>query len=466
MVVLRRALDYALPICMMATIAAILTDVAAALWIARVALPIYLAAQWRTLARMPRGILLAALVLAAVIVFRRQSPLPLLLDALDRFCFFATFVAALGLLRMPAERSSIVRDAGRVLIRQRPTRRYPTLALGATLFGMIINIGTLNLFGAMINRSNSLKAAGGHAAVQQARERRMMLALMRGFSLLPLVSPLGIAMAVILSSMPSLRWTTIAPVALPTAGLVFLLGWLLDWTQRPRQLAALVPEIEPAPLKPLGHFLLLAGAITLSVFAISLIGGLRLPVAVLLTCSAGAIVWLALQRRRLGGGMGLGRAITLLRRHLRSVFGAPRNELAVMGGSAFIGILIVPLVDKQLLSQALAASGLHGTGAAIAAMLAVIALAQIGLSSIVSVTLLASVLPNIDSIGLAPAPLAVALMSGWTLSMLSSPFTAAMQILAQVIGRSPYTVGWRWNGLLFALAVPVLCLWLFVLGAL
>ncbi len=463
---LRRGLDYSLPVCMAATTAALVIDAPGAAWVARVALLCYLAVQWRRLPAMARGVLLVGLALTIGVFFYRPQPWPLLLAGLDRFCFFATFIAALGLLRISAQHSQLVRDAGRVLVRQRPGRRYPTLALGSAIFGVIINMGVLNLFGAMINRSNSLKAAGGHPAVQQARERRMVLALLRGFALVPLVSPLGITLAVILSNMPSLRWATIAPVAFPTGALFFALGWLVDWTQRPRALGSLVPEIRPAPLTPLARFLLLAVAITLSVFATGLIVGVRLPVAVLIACPFIAIIWLALQRRRLGGGTGVPRALMLLGRHARLIFGANRNEIAILGGSAFIGAMITPLVDKQLLSQALVASGLHGAPVAVAAMLTVTALAQIGLSPIITVTLFAGLLADTSLSGVAPVVLATALMSAWTLSMLSSPFTAAMQILAQMIRRSPYTIAWRWDGLFFLLAVPMLSLWLFVLDAL
>ena len=100
---------------------------------------------------------------------------------------------------------------------------------------------------------------------------------------------------------------------------------------------------------------------------------------------------MACQRRRLGGGTGLPRALTLLGRHQTDIRGKP-GEIAVLGGSACLGVLLTPLIDVDALHALLIATHLHGAAMAIAAMLLVVALAQLGLNPIVSVTLLATLL--------------------------------------------------------------------------
>lgn len=456
-------LRFSLPICMIGTLMALTANSELGLWMARPALLIYLITQWPRQGLLAKGLQTVAVLLSLLVAVFHSDPLPILLDAWDRFCFFATFVSALGLLRVSAMRSRLIRDAGQVLIRQRPTWRYPTLSLGSALFGMIVNIGVLNLFGAMIQRSNSLKAAGGDRAIQAVRERRMIMAMLRGFSLAPLVSPLGVTLAVILSSMPQLSWSRLAPVAFPTAAIVFALGWALDWWLRPRHLTAPVVT-RPSP-EPLFRFIALALGITVLVFVVSVGLDVRLPVAVLIACPLSAVGWMAVQRRRLGGGTGVVRAVTLLGRHSRLIFGASRNEIAVLGGSAFLGGLLIPLVDQAWLGDLLIATGLHGAPAAVAAMLVVLLLAQVGLNPIVSVTLIAGLFADTHVIGLEPQVLAVALMSAWSLAMISSPFTAAMMVLAQLTGRSPYTLAWRWDGLFFLLLLPLISAWLFLVDA-
>ena len=85
------------------------------------------------------------------------------------------------------------------------------------------------------------------------------------------------------------------------------------------------------------------------------------------------------------------RALTLLGRHSRLIFGASRGEIAVLGGSACLGVLLTPLTDVDALHVLLIATHLHGAAMAIAAMLLVVALAQLVLNPIVS-TLLATLL--------------------------------------------------------------------------
>ena len=133
----------------------------------------------------------------------------------------------------------------------------------------------------------------------------------------------------------------------------------------------------------------------------------------------------------------------------------------MLGGSACLGALITPLVDQHALHELLLATHLQGAAMAVAAMLLVVGLAQVGLNPIVSVTLLASLLG--DGVGVDPRILAVGLMCAWSLSMISSPFTASMLVLSQLIHRSPYRIAWHWNGLFFVLVVPMLALWIGVM---
>ncbi|MGO3005254.1 MAG: hypothetical protein ACTIIR_10750, partial [Halomonas sp.] len=122
------------------------------------ALLLYLSTLAGQLTRMAKGLLLAAGVLTALAFWRSSTPGQLLFEASGRFAFFATFVVALSMLRLPAYRSRLVRRCGKSMLLQPPSRRYPILSLGSALFGIILNIGVLNLFAAMIEKSNTLSA--------------------------------------------------------------------------------------------------------------------------------------------------------------------------------------------------------------------------------------------------------------------------------------------------------------------
>ncbi|PKG49325.1 MULTISPECIES: hypothetical protein [Halomonadaceae] len=421
-----------------------------------VALLLYLMTLKGQLTRMAKGLLCAAGVLTLLTLWRSPTPGQLLFEASGRFAFFATFVVALSMLRLPAYRSRLVRRCGQSMLLQPPSRRYPILSLGSALFGIILNIGVLNLFAAMIEKSNTLSAAQGRAWVREARQRRMMLALLRGFSLAPLISPMGIGVAVVLSSLPQVTWPQLAPYILGAAALIFMAGWAVDYFTGPHP-PANKTYVTPS-LRPLAQFSILLIGIVALVFSIAWLLELRLPIAALLGAPTGALLWLAWQRRRLGYG-GLPAAITAVHRQLPWLLSPSANEIVVLGAAGYLGHVCVGLVDTQQLAPLLAVLDPLGTLNAVLAMLMVVGLAQIGVNPIVTVTLLVGLLPTLGIEGLTPALIGASLMVGWALALMSSPMTASMLILSRFTGVPATRIGYRWNGRFLIAAIPLLALW-------
>ena len=421
-----------------------------------VALLLYLMTLKGQLTRMAKGLLCAAGVLTLLALWRSSTPGQLLFEASGRFAFFATFVVALSMLRLPAYRSRLVRRCGQSMLLQPPSRRYPILSLGSALFGIILNIGVLNLFAAMIEKSNTLSAAQGRAWVREARQRRMMLALLRGFSLAPLISPMGIGVAVVLSSLPQVTWSQLAPYILGAAALIFMAGWAVDYFTGPHP-PANKTYVTPS-LRPLAQFSVLLIGIVALVFSIAWLLDLRLPIAALLGAPTGALLWLAWQRRRLGFG-GLPAAITAVHRQLPWLLSPSANEIVVLGAAGYLGHVCVGLVDTQQLAPLLAVLDPLGTLNAVLAMLMVVGLAQIGVNPIVTVTLLVGLLPTLGIEGLTPELIGASLMVGWALALMSSPMTASMLILSRFTGVPATRIGYRWNGRFLIAAIPLLALW-------
>ncbi|MEC8900446.1 MAG: hypothetical protein VYB92_01215 [Pseudomonadota bacterium] len=421
-----------------------------------VALLLYLMTLKGQLTRMAKGLLCAAGVLTLLALWHSPTPGQLLFEASGRFAFFATFVVALSMLRLPAYRSRLVRRCGQSMLLQPPSRRYPILSLGSALFGIILNIGVLNLFAAMIEKSNTLSAAQGRGWVREARQRRMMLALLRGFSLAPLISPMGIGVAVVLSSLPQVTWPQLAPYILGAAALIFMAGWAVDYFTGPHP-PANKTYVTPS-LRPLAQFSVLLIGIVALVFSIAWLLELRLPIAALLGAPTGALLWLAWQRRRLGFG-GLPAAITAVHRQLPWLLSPSANEIVVLGAAGYLGHVCVGLVDTQQLAPLLAVLDPLGTLNAVLAMLMVVGLAQIGVNPIVTVTLLVGLLPTLGIDGLTPELIGASLMVGWALALMSSPMTASMLILSRFTGVPATRIGYRWNGRFLVAAIPLLALW-------
>src|SRR5690606_31302991 len=102
-----------------------------------------------------------------------------------------------------------------------------------------------------------------------------------------------------------------------------------------------------------------------------------------------------------------------------------RGEIVVLGGAAFIGVLLSELLPLETLAQALTASGLSGGWLALGVTLLMLITSQFGINPIVSATLLLALLPAPEMFGMPSALFAAALMAGWSLAMVSAPITAA-----------------------------------------
>ncbi|QOR38808.1 hypothetical protein HNO52_10035 [Billgrantia diversa] len=406
---------------------------------------------------MAYGLLLVAGLLTLVVLWRTETPGRLLYEAAGRFAFFATFVVALSLLRLPAYRSRLVRRCGGAMLLQPPGRRYPFLSTGSALFGIILNIGVLNLFAGMIEKSNTLAAAQGRGWVRRARQRRMLLALLRGFSLAPLISPMGIGVAVVLSNLPELSWLDLAPYVIGAALVIFLVGWGMDHVTGPHPVTQ--PSALPAPsLAPLGQFCLLLLGIVSLVFLLAWVLDVRLPIAALLGAPLGAYAWLAWQRRRLGL-LGVPAALATLRRQLPWLLAPSANEIVVLGAAGYLGHLCVTLVPVTSLGPLMNFMAPFGAASAVLAMLLVMGLAQVGVNPIITVTLLVGLLPELDITGLSPALLGASLMVGWALALMSSPMTASMLILSRFSGVASTHIGYRWNARFLLACIPLLSGW-------
>ena len=422
-----------------------------ATWVASLAqllLAGFLVLGWIRFSAMARMLALACVAVSFFALWRLPSPWVVLYEAANGFVFLAAFMTALAVLRLPAYRSRLIRRCGQSLLLQPPTWRYPMLSLGSTLFGIVLNFGVLNLFMSMIDKANTLGSAQGRVWLQEVRRRRMLLATLRGFTLAPLVSPLGIGVAVVLGNLEPLTWGELFPYVLASAVALFLMGWACDQIAGPRPRASAAGSERPS-LMPLVAFSLLLLALVLLVFALATMLSLRLPQAVVIGVPLGAWVWLAWQCRDIGHA-GVGSATALLSRRLPDVLGGIGNEVVALGSGAYLGYLSVALLNPAQLDGMASLLIAAGNWLPALTLLLIVVLAQIGVNPIISVTFLTSMVAQVGLEGVSLPLLAAAMLVGWSLTMVSSPFTAAMMIMSRFTGITAGQIGLRWNGAFLA----------------
>lgn len=433
---------------------------------ASAALSAFTALQWSRI-NITGRVLIGIAALSLLFVGLTPSPLDTLETAFSRAVYFATFLVALAFLRLAAKHSYIVKRCGKLVVNQPPGRRYGLISFASYLFGTVLNFGVLHLLGQMVEKGNTLNAAGGHAHIQQIRRERMSLAILRGFSVVPLASPFSITMTVMLATIPGLNWLSLLPVGAVTALLLMLLGWGFDFTSHPRRAPVDAQYTGPAlSWFPALQFLGIVVVLFLSAALVEKFTPATLPLAIMLLSPVVGLLWLCGERLRAGPYLAIKTALTLLAQKLPEETNALRSEISIISGACFFGVVVSELLPHEAIVTLVHTVNLSGVALAFSACIAVTALAHFGISPIASVTIIAASLTPATAFGLSPELLALGLMSGWCLSMNSSPVSITSLLLGQITNTSPKLIAYRWNLSYWVSASIGLGVWLIFLNQL
>ncbi|MGE4277936.1 MAG: hypothetical protein AB7G62_00020 [Magnetospirillum sp.] len=400
-------------------------------------------------------IALAALVLS---VIRRGEIGPGLIHALADGALFAAIFASVGLLAAASRHSTLVQRCGQALIRQPPSRRYAALTAGGHLLSILLSFGALPLLATMIGQANSLHEAGGDERIQRVRSQRMLLALLRSFCAILLWSPLSVAVLMVLGTIPGLGWRDIGVFGIIEAAILLALGALVDRASFARRT---VPTAGDTAI-PWRDALILAG-IAASVFATaSLIHhGAQVPLTIGIIAGVPlvALGWLMAQVRP---SAWIDHGLMVIGPYLRHGLTAQRTEVAVVGAAAAIGAVMLDLLPAHAIDGAASHLALPPWLAVGVIVWVIVGLGQVGLNPVLTVAMLAPGLaqgfPDIHR-----PVLALALVTGWSISLQSSPFTAGILMLSQYAQVPPATFGRVWNGRYVLAALCVASLFLGVL---
>jgi len=373
-----------------------------------------------------------ALALAALAVL--PAGLTALARALDTAAFIAAFFTALATLRHASGGSADIARAGRFLAAQPPGRRYAALTLGGQLFALLLNYGALVLLGTMAERS-----AAGEPDPELARHRlrRMLLAVQRGFvSTLPW-SPFAFAVAISTVAVPGGSWGASVGPCLVSGLLLAGIGWGLDTALKPR-----LSRPPPARGPVEGSWALIWPLVVLLAILVVAVGGLHLATGIravgvaMLVVPLIALVWVALQEGA--------RALPVARR--AGVFAlnelpAYRGELALLLMAGTIGTLGGALAGPLIAPLGLDLSALPAGWVLVGLVWLIPIAGQMGMNPILTVSLIAPLLPAPAALGVSPSAVILALTSGWALSGASSPFTATTLLIGSMGGVSAWHVG-------------------------
>ena len=414
--------------------------------LAAAALIVFIANEWHGTARVGK-LMIAIVTLVATLAWARAGVTPaVLLEAITRGAFFVSFFVATGLLQEAAVASPTMSACGEYFVHQPPARRYFMLSVGSHLCAVVLSLATLNLLAAVINKTNTMENAGGRTWVRDIRRRRMATALMRGVNTTVFWSPLSIALIVTHTSIGYGKVADFIPYGLVTAAVFLLWGWLIDVLSVPMDLRASV-----TPLRSRHHWTVLlrivgiVAAIFIVAWSASIILGTTLLVAMLIVLPFLSFIWTlncmpgARLRERFE------QTATRFSKHVRERFPEYRAETSMVATAGALSVIVAGLVPADVIAALISATGLSGYGLLISMMLLVIALGQIAIVPLVSVSILASILPPPQTLGMSPEIIMLALVGAWALTVQSSVFTGLTLLTARLFDERPETVVYRWN---------------------
>lgn len=412
-----------------------------------------------------RAFVIVAVGLSAAALIWRDDGWALVEQAFVSAGFILAFFVALSTLRTAAGSSASIRQCGLFLATRTPAKRYLALAMGGHLFSLVLNYGSISLLGTIVEQAET---GPDGKFLNVVRLRRMLLAIQRGFATTLCWSPLSFSMAVGSTLVPGGSWGATAGYGMITAFLATLLGWGLDVAFKPPR-----PPNAPPPPEPVGSLLslrplvLLLIAIVLGTAAFCTATGLPVIVAVTAVVPSVSVAWMAVQvaSPQEGAPKPAASAVAaevgrrcgdFLAREVDSY----RGEMVLLYMAGFIGKLGAGLAEPLVSAHLFDLSAIPPWGVLAILVCGMPLLGQAGMHPILAASLLVPLLPSPEALGIAPGLVMLAMAFGWSISAVSSPFTATV-LLIGVFGRvSALTVGLRWNGLYIVSACVFGVAWL------
>lgn len=388
---------------------------------------------WGSLKPVARIILILIAILSCLAAAIDPSALS---QASANLARIGSLIITVMLLSAVLAQSDDLKVISRSLFAGKANFRYFGMTLGTALLSVPLNFGAVGVIATMIGIQ--VNAHGDSPSARNAAR-----AVIRGFGASPMASPLSIAIVMTVTLVPGLSSWKLIALGLPFGLLYLLAGGLAreaESSTAPLSLEAADQESQRA-LPSWLRFSGIIASICAGAFLLTTRGSLPYSLAVTFSCFAAVIV--GLLYRRVHDGVLSMPSLALI-----------NNELAIMGGSSFLGGIIGTL--------ALAWLGVEFSLAVWAYPLVAMAVpwlffagGALGVNPIISGTLCGSILgPIWPSYGL--LGLGLGIIVGWGITIAGTPYSANALLLERCTGYRAHTASYAWS-LRFSLVALVCC---------
>ncbi|MGE0151586.1 MAG: hypothetical protein AB7R90_03130 [Reyranellaceae bacterium] len=347
---------------------------------------------------------------------------------------FILLFASVTLLQYPALHSPSMQVVRVMVTNLPPGKRYLWLSLASHFLAAITNFAGFALLASFVSAS----AAGD-------LRKRMALALSRGFVAASTWSPFFLAMAVVVSLMPRLRWLDVAAPGIFLGLCLIAFGSFYDrLTRRDARPAATAPA---APIAGRNASLLRLGLLSAilvgGVAALDAIAHLSMSATIAIVVTVFSLSWFAI--------LAAGRSAELpvsIREYAADLVvnvSGLRGLSVLFIAANVLGQGVAAAIDGQMLVSAAAGIGISGIWW-IPFLICVIAGSSFcGLHSVIMIVVIGHTLPA-ETIGLSQPTLALVMLTSWGIGGVISPLSNLTLYAANMLGQSNWSMAWRDNG--------------------
>jgi len=417
---------------------------------------------WRLIRVREAYLLLVCAGLSAIAHFVFHKPFSVFEAGLGQASFLMAFLLLLALLHEVATTSPAVAQCGQYLTRQPPNRRYFAVYGGTNIMSVLFNLGIISLLTPLIRKGVELES--GDEVIARLRERRQLTALLRGFAWGVVWSPTALTPVILIELIDGISRELWTAYGLVLAAFICVLGWAEDkW--RFRHYRGTARQIRPAlafPKRAFFNFLFILSLLLGLTLLISALSGDTIVFGLLVSCPVIMLLWLLGQNADRGSGA-IMPALQQCKHILFVRLTSNARVMMALAASGYIGRLSAELVPIDYFSQLIEMLPLADYQFLMLLAFVMVPVSYLAVSPIMMAVFFGSLLGALPELPVDPTFAALAISSGWALSMTTSPFATVVLMMSNLNGMRPMQLTIGWNLLFSVLAFTALSVIFFIM---
>lgn len=383
-------------------------------------------------------------------------------EAFAQAAFLMAFLLILSLLHEAAMTSQSVEECGQFLTRQKAGRRFAALFLGSNLMSVLFNLGLVSILTPLIQKG--IEQDKGNPSLMKLREQRQITAMLRGFAWCVVWSPTAIAPLAVFELIDGISRQLWTAYGIVFALVMFGLGWAEDqWRFRHIKRQPSSSDIIPFPTSAFLQFGLILTILFGMAVILSLLFNDSIVFGLLISCPLVMLGWLYQQTKnkpRKERFPAFAKRLDEI-----SFLALPKNHqiIITLAASGFIGRISAGMIPAENLANILGLYVMPDYLFLSLLSIAMIPVSYLGVSPIMMAVFFGSILGALPILPADPTLVALAISSGWAVSMTTSPFATVVLMISRLNNISPLLLTLRWSGMFSVLALCLLSAMFFVI---